>query len=574
MLHRSTSVAQNGAQWHRARHGATSWPSDAAAGAGGGKRSRLKSRATITAAVLALAVVYSFAIFNAGMQAAQHTEAQGGILPGKRHRKLEHNGGAQLQTQQAVLAAAKEEVQQQLQQVQQQQLQGATGVEQQQQQQGQDSANELNVQLGIATDPGEQQQQPQQEQGQQPQDKQPLPSPPSQESDQAESKLAAAEDAAGSGEEEAQGTAGAVAEDAASGSEQNDAAGGTQGAAAVAPAAASGPARAAGQQSDNSTAGELESGGSGRRKSPYQRALENCQTLACLKEAAKQKRYRGQFLFPHFLIIGWQKCATTSLFHHLKDHPAVLTPSEKEPEFFSYDCQYDPEACPLEMQKEYIEETLHLNRVLRHNTYRLAFEGSTHYAREGVRMAKGLRRVFPWVKLIASMREPISRYLSMLGHNLDKNTYTCLRKHDLFECLELELPWNNYTAPFMAWLEAYPPEQIMLLQYESLTAPEYEKQHLQAVKTFLGLDPALPASAELPHSNTRAARLGQEPEGWTMERWQYERLVEIVRPDAQSIANIVTQYGFGDGQVWMANWEAAWQANLDACGPDGKCTIH
>ncbi len=42
----------------------------------------------------------------------------------------------------------------------------------------------------------------------------------------------------------------------------------------------------------------------------------------------------------------------------------------------------------------------------------------------------------------------------------------------------------------------------------------------------------------------------------------------------RSIANIVTQYGFGDGQVWMANWEAAWQANLDACGPDGKCTIH
>lgn len=37
-------------------------------------------------------------------------------------------------------------------------------------------------------------------------------------------------------------------------------------------------------------------------------------------------------------------------------------------------------------------------------------------------------------------------------------------RHDLFECLELELPWNNYTTPFMAWLEAYPPEQIMLLQ--------------------------------------------------------------------------------------------------------------
>ena len=134
-------------------------------------------------------------------------------------------------------------------------------------------------------------------------------------------------------------------------------------------------------------------------------------------------------------------------------------------------------------------------------------------------MARGLRQLFPWVRLIASMREPIrcgrqgwgavqaaawrrqryaartagavqacrrstrwpcrchqralgpshparSRYLWMLGHNLDRSTYTCLAKRpDLFSCLEAELPLNNYTAPFTAWLDAgYPPEQILLLQ--------------------------------------------------------------------------------------------------------------
>lgn len=40
--------------------------------------------------------------------------------------------------------------------------------------------------------------------------------------------------------------------------------------------------------------------------SPYQNALKGCTSLACLKEAARQPRYRGQFLFPHFIIIGWQ----------------------------------------------------------------------------------------------------------------------------------------------------------------------------------------------------------------------------------------------------------------------------
>jgi hypothetical protein len=44
--------------------------------------------------------------------------------------------------------------------------------------------------------------------------------------------------------------------------------------------------------------------------SPYQAALQRCAdvepSLACLKEAARQKRYRGQYLFPHFMIVGWQ----------------------------------------------------------------------------------------------------------------------------------------------------------------------------------------------------------------------------------------------------------------------------
>jgi hypothetical protein len=66
-----------------------------------------------------------------------------------------------------------------------------------------------------------------------------------------------------------------------------------------------------------------------RKKSAYHRALERCVTLACLQEAAQQERYKGQFLFPHFFILGWQKSATTSLFHHLKDHPEVLMPVEK-----------------------------------------------------------------------------------------------------------------------------------------------------------------------------------------------------------------------------------------------------
>ena len=46
-------------------------------------------------------------------------------------------------------------------------------------------------------------------------------------------------------------------------------------------------------------------------------------------------------------------------------------------------------------------------------------------------------------------------------------------------------------------------------------------------------------------------------------------------PSLRSMASIVEQYGLGDGQAWMANWEAAWAANLEACAPgrDGECSV-
>lgn len=46
-------------------------------------------------------------------------------------------------------------------------------------------------------------------------------------------------------------------------------------------------------------------------------------------------------------------------------------------------------------------------------------------------------------------------------------------------------------------------------------------------------------------------------------------------PNPCSIAALVQQHGRGDGGQWLANWEAVWQANLDACGPgpEGECIV-
>ena len=65
-----------------------------------------------------------------------------------------------------------------------------------------------------------------------------------------------------------------------------------------------------------------------RAPATYQEALAACADqpdLACLRAAAKLPLEKGQFRFPHAFIVGYQKCATTSLFATLIHHPQVLS---------------------------------------------------------------------------------------------------------------------------------------------------------------------------------------------------------------------------------------------------------
>ncbi len=40
---------------------------------------------------------------------------------------------------------------------------------------------------------------------------------------------------------------------------------------------------------------------------------------------------------PNFILAGAPKCGTTSVYHALREHPAVFMPDAKEPHFFTED---------------------------------------------------------------------------------------------------------------------------------------------------------------------------------------------------------------------------------------------
>lgn len=267
----------------------------------------------------------------------------------------------------------------------------------------------------------------------------------------------------------------------------------------------------------------------------------------------------------------------------------MIGSNEKEPEYLTYTCDFNPpQKCPKnDSALWYLDEVLNRQEYLKSKGKRQVFEASTHIVRRGKTLAPALKESMPWLKIIMSLREPISRAASMTIHSYDKKGIGCLASNNttLAKCLlyrsqiSVTRPYiqggpSTYTAAIKDWLELWPREQLHIIQYEELTEPESEIAELRRVKNFLGVDPAQPSEKTLALHNAR--RFSIRPEGWPMLRWEYEKLVAMVKPDVEDLLDILEEYGLlRDRKAWLARWEDVWKDNLESCEPGskGKCSI-
>jgi len=324
---------------------------------------------------------------------------------------------------------------------------------------------------------------------------------------------------------------------------------------------------------------DLEDSGDGEA---FLTAMAACDDLICIQEAhAKYTRASDMFNFPHFMIIGFQKAATTSLKRYLERHSQIDKPRVKEPNFFPYDChEKPPERCSQENTTRYIQSTLHKPRYIDERGRLACMEASTHIVRAGHNLAPRMAKLMPWLKIIVQFREPISRAASMLIHNKDVNQIGCLMRSKIGHCLLhhsqlTEMQKNKYepltyTEAIQPWIEHFPKEQIHVIQYETLVHPEKEAAELLRVKQFLGVDERRPQGG-LEVSNAR--RFSINPEGWQVRKKDYEELISLVEPDVESLVDLLYEHDLLDKRAWVDQWRAHWNANLATCGGDNLCTM-
>ncbi len=179
---------------------------------------------------------------------------------------------------------------------------------------------------------------------------------------------------------------------------------------------------------------------------------------------------------PNFLIIGAEKCGTSSLYQYIIEHPHVLGAIEKEIHYFTYNFDkgldwYRSHFSPLAQNSDYITG-----------------EASTSYIACHNNAPQKVFNLFPQVKLLAVIRDPVARAIShyhqlvRLGkeyRSLEEIVQTeleILKNVDDIWSIKQQywaqakgILWHSLYVYFLQqWLKVFPREQLLILRSEDL----------------------------------------------------------------------------------------------------------
>ena len=118
-------------------------------------------------------------------------------------------------------------------------------------------------------------------------------------------------------------------------------------------------------------------------------------------------------LLPGFLIVGAERCGTTSLFHVLRQHPAVFSAARPRKEVHYFDLAYGR---GLGWYQCHFPLAARARLVARGSGSPLAFESSPYYMFHPLAPER-IARDLPGVRLLVLLRDPVERaYSSHANH--------------------------------------------------------------------------------------------------------------------------------------------------------------
>lgn len=176
-----------------------------------------------------------------------------------------------------------------------------------------------------------------------------------------------------------------------------------------------------------------------------------------------------------FMIIGAQKCGTTSLAAQLAEHKEVAFCRIKEPGFFN-------------TTEDWQAQLPGYHALYRPLPGQLAGEASTMYTffPEWRDTPIRLHQYNPDLKLIYLMRQPVERVISNYSHDLVRGIVKESPETVIFRDPHY-INCSRYGMQIRPYLELFPRENLLLLLFEDYVADQ--AQALRQIANFLAIDP-------------------------------------------------------------------------------------
>ncbi|MGK2955522.1 MAG: sulfotransferase domain-containing protein [Solirubrobacterales bacterium] len=224
-------------------------------------------------------------------------------------------------------------------------------------------------------------------------------------------------------------------------------------------------------------------------------------------------------VLPDFIVIGVHKGGTTSVYEYLAQHPQVVPAFEKELQYFTSFFDNDERS-----YRAKFPNVARMGAVRRRAGRAATGEASPSYI-SNPRAPARVRAMVPEARLVLLLRNPVDRAVSAFHHNKKKTPWEDLATFseavdrelgELSDELELVLADDSrsleeylhhcylrrgvYLEQIKWWHAHFPPEQLLILQYERLsTSPE---ALLLEIEQHLGLEPWVPDELERFNTNT------------------------------------------------------------------------
>ena len=191
----------------------------------------------------------------------------------------------------------------------------------------------------------------------------------------------------------------------------------------------------------------------------------------------------------NLIILGAQKCGTTTLFQILKSHPKLIGSKPKEPHFFSTNKNWRGELSAYHGLYEQKQDVMY-------------FEGSTTYTFYPLRNLSIWNDLYEYnkdLKFIYLVRNPVDRIVSSYMHNFERGYISSPIGTALIE-ERLLIDITRYATQIKPFIETFGREKILILDFEGLRDDKIEST-LNLLGSFLNLNAGDFKKAKEVHAN-------------------------------------------------------------------------